>query len=177
MTASGVGQMEGNAAKGSPEVMVLEEESTSIPLTPSIAEGSVLAGMSRREGSVAIVAGVEPSMALTSVGSDSPTRGEPLLRWVSPEDSMSTLFTLDDDAESKERESLDVGSHPCSKPWTMPEVPCAMLLFPLAGYSLDPASRPFLSLYIFCILTIVSFQSLITRSQGKSWFVHEQKEN
>ena len=31
-------------------------------------------------------------------------------------------------------------------------------------------------LYIFCILTIVSFQSLIARSRGKSRFLHEQKE-
>ena len=55
-------------------------------------------------------------------------------------------------------------------------VPCVTLLFPLAGYLLDPASRSFLSLYIFCILTIVSFQSLIARSQGKSRFLREQKE-
>ena len=51
-----------------------------------------------------------------------------------------------------------------------------MLSFPPAGYSLYPASRPFLSLYIFYILTIVSFQSLIAHSQGKSRFLHEQKE-
>ena len=44
-----------------------------------------------------------------SVGSDSPTWGEPLLWWVSPEDPTSTLFTLDAAAESMERESLDVG--------------------------------------------------------------------
>ena len=44
-----------------------------------------------------------------SVGSDSPTRGDPLLRWASSEDSTSTLFALDNTAESMERESLDVG--------------------------------------------------------------------
>ena len=43
------------------------------------------------------------------MGSDSPTRGEPLLWWASPEDPMSTLFTLDNAIESMERESLDVG--------------------------------------------------------------------
>ena len=58
----------------------------------------------------------------------------------------------------------------------MPEVPCGTLSFLSARYSLHLASRPFLSLYIFCILTIVSFQSLIARSQGKSWFLREQKE-
>ena len=58
----------------------------------------------------------------------------------------------------------------------MPGVLCAMLSFPSTGYLLDPASHPFLSLYIFCILAIVSLQSLITRSRGKSRFLHEQKE-
>ena len=51
----------------------------------------------------------EPSLALMSVGNDSPTQGEPLLRWACPVDLTSTLFTLDDVAESMERESLDVG--------------------------------------------------------------------
>ena len=58
----------------------------------------------------------------------------------------------------------------------MPEVPCATLSLPPPGYSLDLASRPFLFLYIFRILTIVSFQSLIARSRGKSRFLREQKE-
>ena len=52
---------------------------------------------------------------------------------------------------------------------------CVTLSFPLARYSLDPTSLPFLSLYIFCILTIVSFRSLIARSREKSRFLHEQK--
>ena len=51
----------------------------------------------------------ESSLALTSGGNDSPMQGEPLLRWTSPQDPTSTLFTLDDAAESMERESLDVG--------------------------------------------------------------------
>jgi len=49
------------------------------------------------------------SLALTSIGSDSLTWGEPLLRWTNPQDPASTLFTLNDAAESMERESLDVG--------------------------------------------------------------------
>ena len=96
-------------AEGSPKVVVLGEESASIPLTPSIARESVSAGMSRREGSAAIGAGGNPSLALTSVGSDLPMRGKPLLRWASLEDPTSMLFTLDDATKSMERESLDVG--------------------------------------------------------------------
>ena len=36
-------------------------------------------------------------------------QGEPLLRWMNPQDPTLTLFTLDDATESMERESLDVG--------------------------------------------------------------------
>ena len=107
--ASSMGQMEGDVAEGSPEVVVLGEESMSIPLTPTIVGGSVPAGTSQREGSAAIEADREPSLALTSVGSDSPMWGEPLLWWVSSKDPTSTLFTLDNTAESMERESLDMG--------------------------------------------------------------------
>ena len=66
-------------------------------------------GMSWRQGLAAIGAGGEPSLALTSMSSDSPARGEPLLWWANPEDPTSMPFTLDDAAESMERESLDVG--------------------------------------------------------------------
>ena len=104
-----MGRIEGDAAKGSLEVMVLGEESASVPLTPSVAGGSVPAGTSRRQGSATIRADGELSLALMSMSSDSPTWGEPLLQWVSPEDLTSTLFTLDDDAESMELESLNVG--------------------------------------------------------------------
>ena len=48
--------------------------------------------------------------ALMSGGSRSPMRGEPLLQWMAPEDPTSALFSLDDVAESKERENLDIGS-------------------------------------------------------------------
>ena len=87
----------------------MQEGSASVPLTPSIARGGVLAGKSRREGSVALGAGRESSLALTSVGSDSPAWGEPMFRWTNPQDPASTLFTLDNTTESMERESLDVG--------------------------------------------------------------------
>ena len=62
-------------------------------------------------GAVAVVertSGGSPS-ALMSGGSRSPMRGEPLLLWMAPQDPTSTLFSLDDAAESMERESLDIG--------------------------------------------------------------------
>lgn len=107
--AFGMGQMEGDMTKGSPEVMVLGEESASVPLTPSIVGGSVLAGTSQQEGSVVIRATREPSLALMSVGNDSPMWGEPLLWWVSLEDPMLMLFTLNAAVKSMEWESLDLG--------------------------------------------------------------------
>ena len=42
-------------------------------------------------------------------GSHSPARGEPPLHWMDPQDSTSTLFSLDDAAKSIERGSLDEG--------------------------------------------------------------------
>ena len=96
-------------AEGSLEVVMLGEESVSVPLTPSITGGSASVGTSWREGPTVIRAGGEPSLALTSVGSNSPMWGEPLLRWASLEDPTSMLFALDAAAKSMERESLDVG--------------------------------------------------------------------
>ena len=78
--APDVGRTEGDTAEGSPNIMVVAERT-----------------------------GRESSLALTSGGSHSPTRDEPLLRWANPQDPTSTLFTLDDAAESMERESLDEG--------------------------------------------------------------------
>ena len=75
----GRGLNRGGAAEGSPKVMVLGEELASVPLTPSITEGSVPVGTSRREGSAVIEASREPSLDLTSMGSDLPTWSKPLL--------------------------------------------------------------------------------------------------
>ena len=36
-------------------------------------------------------------------------RGEPPLQWMAAEDPTSALFSLDDAAESMERENLDIG--------------------------------------------------------------------
>jgi len=102
-------RMEGDVAKVSPNVVALGERLASVPLTPSIAGGGVPVGMSWREGSAALGAGGESSLALTSVVSDSPMWGEPLLRWTNPQDPTLTLFTLDATTESMERERLDVG--------------------------------------------------------------------
>ena len=49
----------------------------------------------------------ESSLPLTSRGSYSLVRDEPLLRWMNPLDPTSTRFTLDDVAESMEREALN----------------------------------------------------------------------
>ena len=65
-------------------------------------------------GSLDVVAVVErtskgsPS-ALLSGGSRSPARGEPPLQWMAAQDPTSALFSLDDAAESMERENLDIG--------------------------------------------------------------------
>ena len=46
--------------------------------------------------------------ALLTRGSRSPVRGEPPLQWMAAEDPTSALFSLDDAAESLERENLDI---------------------------------------------------------------------
>ena len=78
-TVPSVGRTGGHVAKGSPGVVVLGERFVPAPLAPSIAEGGVLARTSQREGSMALRAGGESSLTLTSVGSGSPMWGEPLL--------------------------------------------------------------------------------------------------
>jgi len=51
----------------------------------------------------------EPPPAPLSGGVRSPARGEPPLQWMSPRDPSSVALSLDDHAESMERESLDFG--------------------------------------------------------------------
>ena len=75
----GAGRTEGDTNEGSLGVMVLGKRLASTPLTPSIARGGVLVGTSWREGSVALGASEESSLALTSVGNGSRMWGEPLL--------------------------------------------------------------------------------------------------
>ena len=50
----------------------------------------------------------EPPSAPLLGGSRSPARGEPPLQWMAAEDPTSALFSLDDAAESMERENLDI---------------------------------------------------------------------
>lgn len=80
MTAPDVGRMEGDMAKGSPDIMVVVERTD-------------------RESSLTLALG----------DSYSPTWDEPLRWWMNPQDPMSTLFTLNDAIESMERESLNKG--------------------------------------------------------------------
>ena len=75
-----VGRMEGDTARGSSGVMVVVERTSG---------GSPL--------------------ALMSGGNRSPTQGESLLQWMDPQDPTSILFSLDDAAESIDRESLNGG--------------------------------------------------------------------
>ena len=86
------------------------------------------------------------------------------------------LFTLDDTAESMERESLDVGTASVLEALDHATGTLRDVVVPLGQVLFGPTPCPFLPLYTFCILTIVSLQSLIARSQGKSWFLRQQKE-
>lgn len=77
--AHDTGWMEGDAAKGSLEVMVLGERLASAPLMPFVTRGGVPVGASQREGLVALEASGESSLTQTSVGIGSPMWGAPLL--------------------------------------------------------------------------------------------------
>ena len=67
-----MGWTEEDMAEGSLDVVVLGERSAPVPLTPFVARGGVQLGMSRREGLAVLGACGEPSLSLTSVGSNSP---------------------------------------------------------------------------------------------------------
>ena len=142
--------------KGSPRVMVLGERFASTPLTLFIAEGGVPVGTSLREGSVELGAGGESSLTLTSVGSGSLTRGEPLLQWMNPQDPVSTLFALDAAAESMEWESLDVRIASVLEALDHAMGALRDIVVPSGQVLFGPTSCPFLPLHTFCILTIVS---------------------
>ena len=89
---------------------------------------------------------------------------------------MSTLFTHEDAIESMERESLDVGITSVLEALDHSMGASRDVVVPSDRVWFGPASWPFLPLYTFCILAIISLQSLIARSQRKSWFLHQQKE-
>ena len=62
-------------------------------------------------GVVTVVGGTrrEPPLALLLGGSSSPAWGEPPVQWMAAQVPASVLFSLDDAAESLERENLNVG--------------------------------------------------------------------
>ena len=86
------------------------------------------------------------------------------------------LFTLDDVAESMERESLDVGIASMLEALDHATGALLNVLVPFGRVLFGPASCPFLPLYTFCIRTIVSLQSLIARSGGNHGsFINRRK--
>ena len=89
---------------------------------------------------------------------------------------MSTLFTLDYATESMEHESLNVGIASMLEALDHAMGALCYVVVPSGQVWFGPASCPFLPLYTFCILTIISLQSLIAYSQGKSQLLRQQKE-
>ena len=85
------------------------------------------------------------------------------------------LFTLDDAIESMEQESLDVGIVSMLEALDHATGALRDVLVPFGQVLFGPAPCPFLPLYTFCILTIITLPSLIAHSQGKSWFLRQQK--
>ena len=71
------------------------------------------------------------------------------------------IFTLDDDADSMERESLDVGIASVLEALDHAMSALSDVVIPSDRVLLDPTSCTFLPLYTFSILTIVFLQSLI----------------
>ena len=86
------------------------------------------------------------------------------------------LFTLDDADESMKRESLDVGITSVLEALDHATGALRDVVVPSGRVLFGPTSCPFLPLYTFCILTIVSLQSLIARNWGKSRLLRQQKE-
>ena len=86
------------------------------------------------------------------------------------------FFTLDEDTESMERESLDVGIMSVLEALDHAIGALHDIVVSSGQVWFGPTSCPFLPLYTFHILTIVSLQSLIAHSRGKSRFLHQQKE-
>ena len=66
------------------------------------------------------------------------------------------LFTLDNAVESMERESLDVGIASVLEALDHATGALCDIVVTFGQVLLGPASCPFLPLYTFCILTIVS---------------------
>ena len=128
-----------------PEVGLMEED---------MAEGSLVimmvVGRTQRE----------PPLALLSGGGHSPTRGEPPLQWMAAEDPSSTLFSLDDAAESLERENMDIGFSAALNALNEASGALREILAPSSGYPLDLLACFLLSSHIsmfLCLLISVLF--------------------
>ena len=72
-----------------------------------------------------------------------------------PQDPALTLFTLDDAAESMERESLDVGIASVLEALNHATGALHDVVVPSGHILFGPASCAYLPLYTFCILTII----------------------
>ena len=127
------------------------------------------------EGSLDIVALAErtdgeSSLALMSGGSHSP-------RGTSPYSGGQIHRTLDDAAESMERESVDEEIAAVLKALDHARGALREVIIPTSQVFTRPCLSPSFFFMYFCGLTIIFFQSLIARSREKSWFLREQKEN
>jgi len=89
------------------------EEQSVPPVTQAAADeaGQTEAGTTGGSSDVVVVARRRRELPPTALlgGVRSPARGEPPLQWMSPRDPSSVALSLDDHAESMERESLDLG--------------------------------------------------------------------
>ena len=81
-----------------------------------------------------------------------------------PRDPASALFTLDDTAESIERESRDVGIMFMLEALNHATGTLCNVIVPSGPVLFFPASCPYLRLYTFCIMIIVFLLSLIAHS-------------
>ena len=85
-------------------------------------------------------------------------RGEPPLQWMAAEDPSSTLFSLDDAAESLERENMDIGFSAALNALNEASGALHESSLLLAGYPLDHLACFLLSSHIFsCLLILVLF--------------------
>ena len=75
-----------------------------------------------------------------------------------------------------ERESLDVGIASVLEALNHTTSALCDVVVPSGWVLFGPTFCPYPPLYAFCILTIVFLRFLIARSQGKSQFLHQQKE-
>ena len=126
-TTPDVGQTEGDATEGSQDIVVVAERTSG-----------------------------ESSLALMSEGSHSPVWGEPLLWWTNAQEPTSMLFTLDDAAESMERESLDVGVTSVLEALDHARGALCDVVVPAGQVFASSCFSPFPFSICFCILTIVS---------------------